>query len=226
MVGFAYGRPDHPIIRQVYPFGVSLPAVAQGEQLWQSTPTTFQRADADGNWSRKTEARIEDESRERIVSAQESTAVIGTETRTVREHSVEAVGGNKQVEAMNLTLIGGVRADLASLGNVNMTAGAHMTATTGKTRTDTTGGDFAEDVGGNRTAKVAGSVAGNDRQRKVQQHRWRRKDGGIRREHGDNRRREDHYGGAGDDQLKLDHWFQGGGRVRRNVCFRGVFGLL
>ena len=54
VVGFAYGRPDHPIIRQVYPFGVSLPAVAQGEQLWQSTPTTFQRADADGNWSRKT----------------------------------------------------------------------------------------------------------------------------------------------------------------------------
>lgn len=123
VVGFAYGRPDHPIIRQVYPFGVSLPAVAQGEQLWQSTPTTFQRADADGNWSRKTEARIEDESRERIVSAQESTAVIGTETRTVREHSVEAVGGNKQVEAMNLTLIGGARTDLASLGNINTTAG-------------------------------------------------------------------------------------------------------
>ena len=159
MVGFAYGRPDHPIIRQVYPFGVSLPAVAQGEQLWQSTPTTFQRADADGNWSRKTEARIEDESRERIVSAQESTAVIGTETRTVREHSVEAVGGNKQVEAMNLTLIGGARTDLASLGNVNTTAGAHMTTTTGKTRTDTTGGDFSEDVGGKRTANVAGSVA-------------------------------------------------------------------
>ena len=159
VVGFAYGRPDHPIIRQVYPFGVSLPAVAQGEQLWQSTPTTFQRADADGNWSRKTEARIEDESRERIVSAQESTAVIGTETRTVREHSVEAVGGNKQVEAMNLTLIGGARTDLASLGNINTTAGAHMTTTTGKTRTDTTGGDFSEDVGGKRTANGAGSVA-------------------------------------------------------------------
>ena len=49
------------------------------------------------------------------MSAQESTSVIGTETRTVREHSVEAVGGNKQVEAMNLTLIGGARTDLASL---------------------------------------------------------------------------------------------------------------
>lgn len=80
-------------------------------------------------------------------------------TRTVREHSVEAVGGNKQVEAMNLTLIGGARTDLASLGNVNTTAGAHMTTTTGKTRTDTTGGDFSEDVGGKRTANVAGSVA-------------------------------------------------------------------
>ena len=222
VVGFAYGRPDHPIIRQVYPFGVSLPAVAQGEQLWQSTPTTFQRADADGNWSRKTEARIKDESRERIVSAQESTAVIGTETRTVREHSVEAVGGNKQVEAMNLTLIGGARTDLASLGNINTTAGAHMTTTTGKTRTDTTGGDFSEDVGGKRTANVAGSVAetiGKGKSSAIT--------GDEKTDvHGDDRRRENHHGGAGDDQLRLDHWFQGGERVRRDVRFRGVSGLL
>ena len=28
VVGFAYGRPDHPIIRQTYPLGVSLPEVA------------------------------------------------------------------------------------------------------------------------------------------------------------------------------------------------------
>ncbi len=55
--------------------------------------------------------------------------------------------------------LGGAQTDLASLGNINTTAGAHMTTTTGKTRTDTTGGDFSEDVGGKRTANVAGSVA-------------------------------------------------------------------
>ncbi len=60
VVGFAYGRPDHPIIRQTYPLGVSLPEVAQGEQLWQSTPAVYQRADAGGNWTRATEAKIEE----------------------------------------------------------------------------------------------------------------------------------------------------------------------
>ena len=158
VVGFAYGRPDHPIIRQTYPLGVSLPEVAQGEQLWQSTPAVYQRADAGGNWTRATEAKIEDASRERVVRAQTSADELGTETRTIREHSKESVGGIKQIEATTLSLVGGLRADLGSLGNVNMTAGAHSTITTGKARTDTTGGDFAEDVGGNRTAKVAGNA--------------------------------------------------------------------
>ncbi len=144
--------------RQTYPLGVSLPEVAQGEQLWQSTPAVYQRADAGGNWTRATEAKIEDASRERVVRAQTSADELGTETRTIREHSKESVGGIKQIEATTLSLVGGLRADLGSLGNVNMTAGAHSTITTGKARTDTTGGDFAEDVGGNRTAKVAGNA--------------------------------------------------------------------
>ena len=217
VVGFAYGRPDHPIIRQVYPFGVSLPAVAQGEQLWQSTPTTFQRADADGNWSRKTEARIKDESRERIVSAQESTAVIGTETRTVREHSVEAVGGNKQVEAMNLTLIGGQ--------HQHDSRGAYDDHH-GKDAHGHHGRGFFRRCGREAHGERRGKCRGNDRQGKVQRHHRGRKDGRVRREHGDDRRRENHHGGAGDDQLRLDHWFQGGERVRRDVRFRGVSGLL
>lgn len=137
---------------------MSLPEVAQGEQLWQSTPAVSPAGGRGRNWTRATEAKIEDASRERVVRAQTSADELGTETRTIREHSKESVGGIKQIEATTLSLVGGLRADLGSLGNVNMTAGAASTITTGKARTDTTGGDFAEDVGGNRTAKVAGNA--------------------------------------------------------------------
>lgn len=58
VVGFAYGRPDHPIIRQTYPrrvpSGGGAGRTASGEH-----PAVYQRADAGGNWTRATEAKIE-----------------------------------------------------------------------------------------------------------------------------------------------------------------------
>ena len=97
----------YPMIRQTYPLGVSLPEVAQGEQLWQSTP---RRLPAGGRWrqlgTRATEAKIEDASRERVVRAQTSADELGTETRTIREHSKESVGGIKQIRGHNLVACG------------------------------------------------------------------------------------------------------------------------
>ena len=119
------------------------------------------RLPAGGRWRQldaATEAKIEDASWERVVGPETSADELGKETRTIREHSKESVGGIKQVEATTLSLVGGLRADLGSLGNVNMTAGAPRPSQRARPARTTTGGDFAEDVGGNRTARLAGNA--------------------------------------------------------------------
>lgn len=58
VVSFAYGLPNKPFILQILPHGLSLPKVPKGDQLWQHSDAVQQRADAEGNWLRQTDARI------------------------------------------------------------------------------------------------------------------------------------------------------------------------
>lgn len=158
VVGFAYGRPDHPIIRQIYPLGESLPAVAPKEWLAQQSPTVFQRADAAGNWTRRTDAGIEDDSLTRLVRAVEATTELAREIRRIEEHSTVEVGGMRTLEVGTvLTMLAGLRADLGTLGDLNLTAGADSTHTTAGTATETVGRDHVSTVNGDRAVNIAGS---------------------------------------------------------------------
>ncbi|EGY27477.1 putative phage protein [Desulfovibrio sp. A2] len=157
VVGFAYGRPDHPIIRQVYPMGTSLPSVAPREWLAQQSPAVFQRADADGNWTRQTDAAITDESQTRLVRAMEAVTEVAREIRRVSEHSTTEVEGTYTVETgAVLTLLAGLRADLGTLGALNLTAGGDSSHTTAGAATETVGRDHASTVKGSRYITVAG----------------------------------------------------------------------
>lgn len=157
VIGFAYGRPDHPIVRQIYPLGVSLPAVAPGEILHQQSATVFQRADAAGNWSRVTDAAISDESLTRSVRAVEARSDYSREEREVSEHSIERVGSMKTVEAGTvLTLLAGLRADLGSLGTLNLTAGGDSTQSTAGRAEETVGKDKTITIRGSSSQTVDG----------------------------------------------------------------------
>ena len=158
VVGFAYGRQDHPIIRQIYGMGDSLPQVGPEEMLLQQGPTTFQRADAGGNWSRETDAAITDKSVSRRVEAMDSSTKLATETKQVSEHSRLEVDGTRTVEVgTQLTMLAGSRADLGTLGVMNLTAGGESTHTTGKNAVETVGGDHTSTVKGNRQINIAGN---------------------------------------------------------------------
>ena len=158
VVGFAYGRQDHPIIRQVFPLGTSLPALERGEVLMQQGPTSFQRVDAQGNWKRETTADIHENSLGRTVKAENYSADLGNENRSVAAHSTESVGSCKTIEAGTvLTLVAGVRADLGSLGALNLTAGGDSTHSTAGTAQETVGKDHASKVTGNRQIDIAGN---------------------------------------------------------------------
>lgn len=158
VVGFAYGRQDHPIIRQMYGMGDSLPQVGPEEMLLQQSPTTFQRADAGGNWSRQTDAEIADKSVTRRVEAMESTMELARETRRISEHSTVEVDGTRTVEVGTvLTMLAGLRADLGSLGALNLTAGGDSTHSTAGAAQETVGKDHASKVTGNRQIDIAGN---------------------------------------------------------------------
>jgi len=157
IVGFAYGRPDHPIIRQVYPMGVSLPAVAPKEFLLQQSPTVLQRADAEGNWTRRTDAAIEDDSMSRLVRAVASVRDLAREQVSISENSTVEVGGMHTLEVGTvLSLLAGLRADLGTLGELNLTAGGNSTHSTAGNATETVGEDQSCTVKGSRTVNVAG----------------------------------------------------------------------
>lgn len=159
-VGFAYGRQDHPIIKQMYPMGDSLPAVKENEMLLQQSPTVHQRADATGNWSRETDMDIHDKSVTRHVTAMDSETDLARETKTISENSHTEVDGAKTVEVgTQLTMLAGSRADLGTLGEMNLTAGANSTHSTGGTAIETVGGDHTSTVKGNRGIGVDGSRA-------------------------------------------------------------------
>lgn len=158
VVGFAYGRADHPIIRQAYALGASLPKVEQGELLQQHSPTVYQRADAAGNWTRTTDVDISDDSVTRTVKAESATTQLGNEHRAISQHSTERVGGMKTVEAGTvLTMLGGLRVDVGSLGTVNVTAGKDSTYSTAGESVETVGKDHTSTVKGNRAITIQGN---------------------------------------------------------------------
>ncbi len=158
VVGFAYGRQDHPIIRQMYGMGDSLPQVGPEEMLLQQSPTTFQRADAGGNWSRQTDAEIADKSVTRRIEAMESTTELARETRRISEHSTVEVDGTHTLEVGTvLTMLAGLRADMGSLGALNLTAGGDSTHSTAGAAQETVGKDHTSKVTGNRKIDVAGN---------------------------------------------------------------------
>ena len=158
VVGFAYGRQDHPIIRQIFPLGVSLPALERGEVLMQQGPTSFQRVDAQGNWKRETTADIHENSLGRTVKAENYSADLGSESRSVAAHSTESVGSCKTIEAGTvLTMLAGMRADLGSMGALNLTAGGDSTHSTAGSAQETVGKDHTSNVKGNRQIAIAGN---------------------------------------------------------------------
>jgi hypothetical protein len=162
VVGFAYGRQDHPVIRQIYGMGESLPQVAPGDMLLQQSPTVFQRADAGGNWSRETDAAIIDKSVSRRVEAMNSETDLAREVKRISEHSnVEIDGAGTLEVGTQLTMLAGKRADLGTLGEMNLTAAGDSTSSTGKNAVETVGGNHSSRVKLNRDVTIEGGRVEN-----------------------------------------------------------------
>ncbi|SHJ72514.1 bacteriophage T4 gp5 trimerization domain-containing protein (plasmid) [Halodesulfovibrio aestuarii] len=160
VIGFAYGRADHPIIRQVYPLGLSLPELTNGELRWQQSATVYQSADKHGNWTRSSEATITDESLRQVRRCVESIDNISREWRTVLENSTEEVGGVKTIEALGSVLIGsGGRMNISAVDSMNLTTARDMRLVVADNMRVATGADYQEVIKGSSSSNITGNEA-------------------------------------------------------------------
>lgn len=151
VVCFAYGLPHKPFIQQILPHGLSLPRVPKGDQVWQHSEACQQRVDADGNWLRQTDGKIQDKAIEREVEALDNAERFQNHTRTVDDHSTESVGGVKKIEAMGaLKLLSGGSASLAAVDDLHQATGRDLNLVVGQKLNATVGGDLQEQIQGAR----------------------------------------------------------------------------
>lgn len=163
VVCFAYGLPHKPYIQTILPHGLSLPRVPKGDQVWQHSEASQQRVDADGNWLRQTDGKIQDKAIEREVEALDNTESFQTHTRTVDDHSTESVGGIKKIEALGaLKMLSGGSATLAAVDDLHQATGRDLNLVVGQKHNTTVGGDMQERIQGLRK-----SVAGVSQQLKA-----------------------------------------------------------
>lgn len=158
VVGFAYGLPHKPFIQQILANGLSLPRVPKGDQVWQHSEACQQRVDADGNWLRQTDGKIQDKAIEREVEALENREQYQSHTSSVDDHSTESVGGTKTLEALGaLKLLSGGAASLAAIDDLNQATGRDLNLVVGQKLNATIGGDLQERIEGLRASVVGKS---------------------------------------------------------------------
>lgn len=156
MVCFAYGLPHKPYIQTILQHGLSMPKVPKGDQVWQHSEACQQRIDADDNWLRQTDGKIQDKAIEREVEPLDYTETFQNHTRTVDDHSTESVGGIKKIEALDaLKLLSGRSASLAAVDDLHQATGRDFNIVAGRKRNATVGGDMQERIEGLRKS-VAG----------------------------------------------------------------------
>lgn len=156
VVSFAYGLPNKPFITQILPHGLSLPRVPKGDQVWQHSEACQQRVDADGNWLRQTDGKIQDKAIEREVEAMQNTESFQSHARTVDDHSTESVGGIKKIEALGaLKLLSGGSASLAAVDDLHQATGRDLNVVVGQKHNATVGGDMDERIQGIRKSEAA-----------------------------------------------------------------------
>ncbi|AZC72370.1 hypothetical protein [Pseudomonas chlororaphis] len=156
VVCFAYGLPHKPYIQTILPHGLSMPRVPKGDQVWQHSEACQQRVDADGNWLRQTDGKIQDKAIEREVEAMANTERYQNHAQTIDDHSTESVGGIKKIEALGaLKLLSGGSASLAAVDDLHQATGRDLNLVVGQKHNAAIGGDMQEQIQGLRRSVSA-----------------------------------------------------------------------
>jgi hypothetical protein len=122
-VGFAYGSPNKPFIRNVIPHGRSLPDVKRGEMKRQHSTGRYDGFDKDGNHAVQTDGTLTNDSLKRIISSLENLETYTQSLRNVEADETDTIGGTKTIKAMGAMRINsGGRTEILSIQDLVSTS--------------------------------------------------------------------------------------------------------
>lgn len=154
-IGFTGGRPDKPFIRGTHPDGTSLPDIKPGEQLQQQREEVSQRVTQAGDWVRKTDQTIRENSMAREITADTEARQLVSRETTIRANDKTTVVGTSVLMAGAVQRVTTGDYAMATGGNrLASVSGDDETDVTG-TQTTTTGKDLVEKVGNIRRSVAA-----------------------------------------------------------------------
>ena len=104
-IGFINGKPDQPVVRNIYPNNKTMPAIKKGEHLLQQRAEVFNRIDGAGNITRNSDQTITDNARDYCLNSDSSTEDTTTKTTTVKANYHVDVYSNYQLSANTITSI-------------------------------------------------------------------------------------------------------------------------
>lgn len=104
-IGFINGKPDQPVVRNIYPNNKTMPAVKKGEHLLQQRAEVFNRIDDVGNITRNSDQSITDNARDYHLNTDLSTEDTTTKKTTVKANYHVDVYSNYQLSANTITSI-------------------------------------------------------------------------------------------------------------------------
>lgn len=104
-IGFINGKPDQPVVRNIYPNNKTMPAIKKGEHLLQQRAEVFNRIDDAGNITRNSDQTITDNARDYCLNTDSSTENTTTKNTTVHANYNVDVYSNYQLSANTITSI-------------------------------------------------------------------------------------------------------------------------
>ena len=106
-IGFINGKPDQPIIRNIYPNNKTMPNIKKDEHLLQQRAEVFTKIDNVGNITLESDQTVTDNARDYCLNSDSSTEKTTTKTTTVNANYTINVYSNYQLSAntiMNISL--------------------------------------------------------------------------------------------------------------------------
>lgn len=104
-IGFINGKPDQPVIRNIYPNNKTMPDIKKDEHLLQQRAEVFTKIDNVGNMTRESDQTITDNARDYYLNSDSSTEKTTTKSTTVTANNTLMVFGNQKLCANTITSI-------------------------------------------------------------------------------------------------------------------------
>lgn len=102
-IGFINGKPDQPVIRNIYPNNKTMPNIKKDEHLLQQRAEVFTKIDNVGNMIRESDQTVTDNARDYCLNSDSSTEQTTTKITTVNANYTINTYSNYKLSANTLT---------------------------------------------------------------------------------------------------------------------------